>query len=115
MSLNFFLGRCGGGKILFLGGGVVRYEYVGICKRRRSRRASNTGWQGERERGEINKRALSLLLTSVAELSLTVPITNSLAFLFTVLGEWWAEGKVISRGMCIYIPHPPRPPGKTRF
>ena len=34
----------------------------------------------------------------VIELSLTVPITNSLAFLFTVLGEWWAEGKVISRG-----------------
>ena len=33
----------------------------------------------------------------VQELSLTVPITNSLAFLFTVLGEWWAEGKVISR------------------
>ena len=33
-----------------------------------------------------------------AELSLTVPITNSLAFLFTVSGEWWAEGKVISRG-----------------
>lgn len=33
-----------------------------------------------------------------AELSLTIPITNSLAFLFTVLGEWWAEGKVISRG-----------------
>jgi hypothetical protein len=32
------------------------------------------------------------------ELSLTVPITNSLAFLFTVLGEWFAEGKVISRG-----------------
>lgn len=32
------------------------------------------------------------------ELSLTVPITNSLAFLFTVLGEWWAEGKTISRG-----------------
>jgi hypothetical protein len=27
-----------------------------------------------------------------------VPITNSLAFLFTVLGEWWAEKKVISRG-----------------
>lgn len=35
---------------------------------------------------------------NVTELSLTVPITNSLAFLFTVLGEWWAEGKVISRG-----------------
>ncbi|CAD6567229.1 MAG: hypothetical protein ASARMPRED_000554 [Alectoria sarmentosa] len=37
------------------------------------------------------------LLIGQAELSLTVPITNSLAFLFTVLGEWWAEGKVISR------------------
>lgn len=33
-----------------------------------------------------------------AELSLTVPITNSLAFLFTVVGEWWAEKKVINRG-----------------
>ena len=41
-----------------------------------------------------------------AELSLTVPITNSLASLFTVLGEWWAEGKVISRGKCL----PPFPP-----
>ena len=41
----------------------------------------------------------------VIELSLTVPITNSLAFLFTVLGEWWAEGKVISRGerLCFYL------------
>lgn len=38
------------------------------------------------------------LLIGRAELSLTVPITNSLAFLFTVLGEWIAEGKVISRG-----------------
>ena len=37
-------------------------------------------------------------MCGVVELSLTVPITNSLAFLFTVLGEWWAEGKVISRG-----------------
>ena len=35
---------------------------------------------------------------TLLELSLTVPITNSLAFLFTVLGEWWAEGKIISRG-----------------
>ena len=35
------------------------------------------------------------------ELSLTVPITNSLAFLFTVLGDWWVERKVISRGMSI--------------
>lgn len=32
------------------------------------------------------------------ELSLTVPITNSTAFLFTVLGEWYVEGKVISKG-----------------
>lgn len=38
------------------------------------------------------------ILIGKAELSLTVPITNSLAFLFTVLGEWWAEKKVISRG-----------------
>jgi hypothetical protein len=33
------------------------------------------------------------------ELSLTVPIVNSLAFLFTVLGEWFAERKVISKGL----------------
>jgi hypothetical protein len=45
----------------------------------------------------------------IAELSLTVPITNSLAFLFTVLGEWWTEGKVISRGklyasiLCVFF------------
>ncbi|MCJ1352563.1 MAG: hypothetical protein MMC33_002547 [Icmadophila ericetorum] len=37
------------------------------------------------------------VLVGGAELSLTVPITNSLAFLFTVLGEWWVEGKVIGR------------------
>lgn len=37
------------------------------------------------------------VLIGKAELSLTVPITNSLAFLFTVLGEWWAEKKTISR------------------
>lgn len=36
-------------------------------------------------------------LTFCLELSLTVPIVNSLAFLFTVLGEWCAEGKVITR------------------
>jgi hypothetical protein len=42
------------------------------------------------------------LLIGQAELSLTVPITNSLAFLFTVLGEWWVEGKGIARGeFCI--------------
>ncbi|KAJ9658749.1 hypothetical protein H2198_003495 [Neophaeococcomyces mojaviensis] len=37
------------------------------------------------------------LLVGQAELSLTVPITNSLAFLFTVLGEWGAEGKIITK------------------
>jgi len=37
------------------------------------------------------------LLIGQAELSLTVPITNSLAFLFTVLGDWWVDRKVISR------------------
>ncbi|KAI5811635.1 hypothetical protein DFH27DRAFT_475220, partial [Peziza echinospora] len=31
------------------------------------------------------------------ELSLTVPIINSLAFLFTVLGEYLAEGKKVGR------------------
>lgn len=31
------------------------------------------------------------------ELSLTVPITNSLAFLFTVLGDWYVDGKIISK------------------
>lgn len=38
------------------------------------------------------------LLVGQAELSLTVPIVNSGAFLCTVVGEWWVEGKVISRG-----------------
>jgi hypothetical protein len=38
------------------------------------------------------------LLIGKAELSLTVPITNSMAFLFTVLGEWWVEKKVVNRG-----------------
>ena len=28
-----------------------------------------------------------------------MPITNSLAFLFTVLGDWWVDRKVISRGV----------------
>ncbi|EEH41057.1 hypothetical protein PAAG_03343 [Paracoccidioides lutzii Pb01] len=37
------------------------------------------------------------LLVGKHELSLTVPITNSIAFLFTVLGEWYVEGKVISK------------------
>jgi hypothetical protein len=34
----------------------------------------------------------------ITELSLMVPIVNTLAFLFTVLGEWWVERKVIGRG-----------------
>ena len=37
------------------------------------------------------------LLVGGSELSLTVPIVNSLAFLFTVLGEWYADGKIIER------------------
>lgn len=35
-----------------------------------------------------------MLIFENAELSLTVPITNSMAFLFTVIGEWWVEKKV---------------------
>lgn len=31
------------------------------------------------------------------ELSLTVPLANSSAFLFTVLGEWYVERKVIEK------------------
>lgn len=40
-----------------------------------------------------------LLILFLPELSLTVPIVNTLAFLFTVLGDWWVDNKVISRGM----------------
>lgn len=40
---------------------------------------------------------LRLLADDIAELSLTVPITNSMAFLFTVLGDWYVDGKIISR------------------
>jgi len=55
------------------------------------------------------------LLIGQAELSLTVPIVNTLAFLFTVLGDWWVDRKVISMetwmgmalslggiGLCVY-------------
>ncbi|KAH7026032.1 uncharacterized protein B0I36DRAFT_152946 [Microdochium trichocladiopsis] len=55
------------------------------------------------------------LLIGQAELSLTVPIVNTLAFLFTVLGDWWVDRKVISLetwmgmilslsgiGLCVY-------------
>ncbi|KAI0502839.1 integral membrane protein [Xylaria bambusicola] len=41
------------------------------------------------------------LLIGQAELSLTVPIVNTLAFLFTVLGDWWVEKKVIDRNTWI--------------
>ncbi|CAH0014349.1 unnamed protein product [Clonostachys rhizophaga] len=41
------------------------------------------------------------LLIGQAELSLTVPIVNTLAFLFTVIGEWLVEGKVISKEIAI--------------
>ncbi|OKL61765.1 hypothetical protein UA08_02359 [Talaromyces atroroseus] len=37
------------------------------------------------------------LLVGKHELSLTVPISNSMAFLFTVLGEWYVERKGIAR------------------
>lgn len=47
------------------------------------------------------------LLIYLLELSLTVPIVNTLAFLFTVLGDWWVDKKVISRGM---FPHKPNQP-----
>jgi len=41
------------------------------------------------------------LLIGKAELSLTGPISNAFAFLFTVLGEWWADGKVVTRNTWI--------------
>ncbi|GAW17033.1 hypothetical protein ANO14919_064820 [Xylariales sp. No.14919] len=41
------------------------------------------------------------LLIGQAELSLTVPIVNTLAFLFTVLGDWWVDKKVIDRNTWI--------------
>lgn len=46
-----------------------------------------------------DKMCVGGLADNEIELSLTVPIVNTLAFLFTVLGEWWVEKKVISRGM----------------
>ena len=35
-----------------------------------------------------------------------MPIVNTLAFLFTILGEWWVENKVISRGRFLPAPIP---------
>ncbi|TQS36190.1 hypothetical protein Golomagni_03365, partial [Golovinomyces magnicellulatus] len=37
------------------------------------------------------------LLVGQADLSLTVPITSSLSFVFTVLGDWYVDRKIISR------------------
>lgn len=37
------------------------------------------------------------LTNCTTELSLTVPLANSSAFLFTVLGEWYVERKMIAR------------------
>lgn len=55
---------------------------------------SRTGWYVEHQADDLDK----IILTCDLELSLTVPITNSLAFLFTVLGEWCVDGKAISKG-----------------
>lgn len=38
-----------------------------------------------------------LLMYCCVELSLTVPLANSSAFLFTVLGEWYVDRKVIAK------------------
>lgn len=46
---------------------------------------------------------LTLCVCVAAELSLTVPIINSTAFLFTVLGEWYVERKVIEKGKQAFI------------
>lgn len=36
-----------------------------------------------------------------------MPIVNTLAFLFTVVGDWWVDGKVISQSTLPHpIPHP---------
>ena len=47
------------------------------------------------------------LLIGQAELSLTVPIVNSLAFLFTVLGDWVVDRKVITWGAYFPLLHIP--------
>ena len=55
--------------------------------------------------GRCQREALTVSLRP-AELSLTVPIVNSLAFLFTVFGEWFAEGKIITRGKLVFLVRP---------
>ncbi|KAA8647166.1 hypothetical protein EYZ11_003854 [Aspergillus tanneri] len=41
--------------------------------------------------------AIPLVVNLTGKLSLTVPLANSSAFLFTVLGEWYVERKVIEK------------------
>ncbi len=87
-SVWFFLLIGKAGEFCFLWGGWGGLEW-------------RDGEGGGRVRGDgkgHGERCWDFFADVDVELSLTVPITNSLAFLFTVLGEWWAEGKVISRG-----------------
>lgn len=49
------------------------------------------------------------------ELSLTVPIVNTLAFLFTVLGDWWVEKKVIDRSTLLLLDRGPCLPVLTAY
>ena len=87
-------GRFGiGGGVFFFGGGL------GWGEEREEGEGKGEGRGGEDGDGVLGGwEEIWLTRVGCVELSLTVPITNSLAFLFTVLGEWWAEGKVISRG-----------------
>ena len=55
------------------------------------------------------------LLIGQAELSLTVPIVNSLAFLFTVLGDWVVDRKVITWGAYFPFLHMPSTNGACRY
>ena len=92
--------------------GLLDLEKSGIALARRAGSRPETVIHGSARHQPVRKRSLLFdrragwcvtkpcaddLLTG-SELSLTVPITNSLAFLFTVLGEWIAEGKSISKG-----------------
>ncbi|KXG45938.1 Uncharacterized protein family UPF0546 [Penicillium griseofulvum] len=45
----------------------------------------------------VGKHGLESLISYYIELSLTVPLANSSAFLFTVLGEWYVDRKVIAK------------------
>lgn len=78
--------------------GVLGLDWVaGVFSGEGEERREEGGRFGGGRKGEVEGSRTDVLF-AVLELSLTVPVTNSLAFLFTVLGDWWAEGKVISRG-----------------